>query len=207
MDVGRAKLPVPGGGQGPTVPGDLAQLALAVDKHLPLHVADVAERDELHADAPLHTLVSAENGTLWIKTSAATNSWATIYEPLPAWQPVTPATGYQLGSPPAEYLVEGERINLAGRIEPIAEGALIPTNGVAVGSVPQAIAPASQATVLCSSSLAGDIIVGTGRVEIVGLDNPSSSWGPPGTIVWWSQEGTAGGTPWINLSGSYWRNK
>ena len=43
--IGYAQLPVPAGGDSPTVPADIAELAEAVDPHLLHLVDDQADRD------------------------------------------------------------------------------------------------------------------------------------------------------------------
>jgi hypothetical protein len=202
--VGYAQLPVPGGGDAPAGPGNLYELAEAIDPHLVQHVADQAERDAEFATAPLHTVVAAENGSLWIKTDAGTNTWATIYEPVPAWRPVELLTGYQEDGFTPQVRRIGNQVWLRGRLSRI-DGTVIPTNGVAVATVPDDCIPQEQlGAYAATSSLAGDVVIGVGKLEVLNVGT-ASSLGDPGTITWWSQDGaTAAGTPWINISGSYW---
>ncbi|MEW1867052.1 hypothetical protein AB0420_02440 [Streptomyces caelestis] len=199
--IGYAELPVPGGGDAPVGPAALAALAEAVDPHLPQHVADRAERDEQYAAAPLHTLVSAEDGSLWIKTSDDANTWATIHEPLQAWRPITLASGYTAGEFRPEARREGNRVHLRGRIQR-TDGANVPPAGVKVGDVPSDCRPATYGMWGGGASLTGDPITGVGRVEVLGTAS-STSLGGAGSIVWFSQDGTTG-VPWIDISGSYW---
>src|SRR3546814_7943695 len=51
-----------------------------------LTVTNKAQRDSMFSGAPQHTMVSAANGSLWVKTSSTANTWAVIYEPLTAWR-------------------------------------------------------------------------------------------------------------------------
>lgn len=202
--VGYAQLPVPGGGDAPAGPGSLFALGGAIDPHLVQHVADQAERDATYAAAPLHTVVSAENGSLWIKTSASTNVWATIYEPVPAWRPVELLTGYQADTYTPQVRRIGNQVWLRGRISRV-DGTVIPNNGVAIAVVPDDCIPQEQVgPYAATSSLAGDVLIGVGKLEVLDADS-GSSLGDPGTVTWWSQDGaTALGTPWVNISGSYW---
>lgn len=198
--VGRAQLPIPGGGDAPLGPGALAELALAIDPHLLQHVADTAERDAEYADAPLHTVVSAENGSLWIKTSSTANTWATIYEPLPAWRQVTPASGYQSGEFQPQARRIGKRVHLRGRFVR-TDGTVFPLSGVKIGDVPADCQPALYGSFAGAASISGDPTIGVGRVEVLGAGS-SSSLGGNGSIVWFSQDGS--GVPWVDISGSYW---
>ena len=202
--VGYAQLRIPAGGDAPAGPGALMELATDIDPHLVQHVADQAERDAEYDDAPLHTMVSAEDGSLWIKTSATTNTWATIYEPVPAWRPIELLTGYQEDGFTPQVRRIGNQVWLRGRISRV-DGTVIPTNGVAVATVPDDCIPQEQlGAYAATSSLAGDVVIGVGKLEVLNVGT-ASALGDPGTITWWSQDGpTAAGTPWINISGSYW---
>lgn len=200
--IGYAQLPVPDGSDAPTGAGQMAALAAAIDLRLLHHVTNAADRDTELADAPVNTVAVAANGTMWVKTGVSPDVWVTVHEPRGAWQPVIPAAGYTISSPPAEYRLVNGQVHLRGRIARTDE-TNIPTNGVAICAVPTDIAPLTQASWPAACSLAGDIVVGVGKIEMVGKDNPSSSWGPPGTLVWWTQEVPAG-TPWVNISGNYW---
>ncbi|MZF56954.1 hypothetical protein GTX53_24500 [Streptomyces sp. SID5594] len=205
--IGNADLPVPGGGDAPTWPGALAALAAAIDPHLVQHVADLAERNETYAEAPLHTLVSAEDGSLWIKTSAVDNVWATIHEPLPAWRPISLAGGYAAGDPTPQVLLVGQQVHLRGRIIK-NDGSTFALNGVKIADVPADCRPAQPGNWSGGASLAGDPMTGVGRMEVLG-NSSSSSLGSSGALLWFSQDGTqAGGlgAAWVDISGSYWKN-
>lgn len=206
MLIGRASLPVPGGGQGPTVPGDMAALALAIDPHLVQHVTDQAERDTAYAGAPLHTAVSADDGSMWLKTSATENVWATIYEPLPAWRPIALASGYQAGEFLPQIRRTGAQAHLRGRIQRI-DGTTFAMAGVKIADVPADCIPASIGAYAGGASLQGDPMTGVGRFEVLGTAT-GSSLGGPGSLAWYSQDGTqepgAAGAAWIDISGSYW---
>lgn len=199
--VGRAQLPIPGGGDAPVGPGALAELALAIDPHLLQHVADKAERDAEYDDAPLHTAVTADDGSLWIKTSASTNTWATLYEPLQDWRPLSLAAGYTAGQTTPEVRIERGMAHLRGRIEK-SDGTVIATAGVKVATVPDDCIPAQIASFDGGASLTGDPVTAVGRVEVFSPDQDSNALGGRGSVVWYSQDGT--GTPWIDISGSYW---
>ncbi|MFE9810715.1 hypothetical protein [Streptomyces sp. NPDC005548] len=202
--VGRAQLPIPGGGDAPAGPGEFAALGLAIDPHLVQHVADQAERDAQYADAPLHTAVSAADGSLWLKTSASANTWATVYEPEPAWRPIELLAGYTSDTYTPQARRVGSHVWLRGRIAK-TDGTVIGQNGVAIAAVPDDCIPQQQIGAYAgTSSLVGDVLVGTGKVEILD-ETTSSSLGDPGTVLWWSQDGTTAlGTPWVNISGDYW---
>lgn len=202
--VGYAQLPIPGGGDAPVGPGALMELAAGIDPHLVQHVADQAERDALYAAAPLHTMVSAENGSLWLKTSATANTWAPIYEPVPAWRPVEMLTGYQADSYTPQVRRVGSHVWLRGRIAR-TDGTVIPNNGLGIAKVPADCVPQQQiGAYAATSSLQGDVVIGVGKLEVLDVGT-ASSLGDPGTILWWSQDGpTATGTPWVNISGDYW---
>lgn len=201
MDIGRAKLPVPGGGQGPTVPGDLAAFALVVDAHLMQHAVDQADRNTRYADAPLHTVVSGEDGSLWVKTSATLNSWATAYEPIPDWRPLSLKAGFALsGETPIGIRRIGTRVYLQGRVLKV-DGTNLDGEAINVGSVPADCIPKNLRTWVGGCSMAGATTDGAGRWELLGTDS-SSGVGVAGDLLWWYQ-GT-GGTPWVDLAGSYW---
>lgn len=206
MDIGYARLPVPGGKQAPNTPADLVELAQAVDPHLVQHVTNQAERDATFSGAPLHTMVSAEDGSLWIKTSATANVWATVYEPLPAWRPVSLAGGYEPGGFSPQVRLVGRQVHLRGRIQR-TDGTTFPMAGVKVGDVPADCRPAVVGVWAGGASLTGDPMTGVGRVEVLDV-NTSSSFGGPGSLIWFSQDGlqVEGGTGalWIDISGSYW---
>lgn len=202
--VGYAQLPIPGGGDAPVGPGALYELGGAIDPHLVQHVVDQAERDATYAAAPLHTLVSAANGSLWIKTSASANVWATLYEPVPAWRPLEMLAGYQEDTYTPQIRRIGSHVWLRGRIGK-SDGTVIPNGGIGIAKVPSDCIPQVQiGAFAATSSLAGDVTIGTGKLEVLDTGT-ASALGPPGTVLWWSQDGaTAAGTPWVNISGDYW---
>lgn len=202
--VGYAKIRIPGGGDAPVGPGALMEMGTDIDPHLLQHVVDQAERDATYADAPLHTAVTAEDGSLWLKTSATTNTWATLYEPDPPWRPIDLVTGYQAGTYRPEVRRIGNRVWLRGRIER-TNGTVIPNDGVGIAKVPDDCIPQEQiGAYAATSSLSDDVVIGTGKLEVLDTGT-ASSLGAPGTVLWWSQDGpTAAGTPWVNISGSYW---
>ncbi|MFJ8883598.1 hypothetical protein ACIRJR_09310 [Streptomyces sp. NPDC102402] len=198
--IGYAQLPVPGGGDAPTWPAALAELATAIDPHLWQHVTNKAQRDSLYAGAPVGTAVTAANGSLWIKTVTAGNTWATIYEPVEAWRAVTPASGYQGGEFAPLVRRIGMQVHLQGRLQRV-DGTVFPISGIKIGSVPADCKPAKYGQWAGGASLTGDAAIGVGRMEVLGLAS-STSVGVAGDIIWYSQDGT--GVPWVDLSGSYW---
>ncbi|WP_329151201.1 hypothetical protein OIU91_28325 [Streptomyces sp. NBC_01456] len=202
--VGYSKIRIPGGGDAPVGPGALMEMGADIDPHLLQHVADRAERDALYTDAPLHTAVTAEDGSLWLKTSATSNVWATVYEPDPAWRPLGLVSGYTGDTYTPEVRRIGSRVWLRGRIAR-TDGTVIPQNGIGIGKVPDDCIPQEQiGAYAATSSLQGDVVIGVGKLEVLDVGT-ASSLGDPGTVLWWSQDGpTAAGTPWVNISGSYW---
>ncbi|WP_030747667.1 hypothetical protein [Streptomyces sp. NRRL F-5135] len=198
--IGYAQLPVPAGGDAPVGPGALADLAGAIDPHLIQHVTNRAQRDSLYAGAALHTAVSAEDGSLWLKTSATANTWATISEPLAAWRAVTPAAGYQGAEFAPQCRIVGKQVHLRGRLQRV-DGGVFPVSGVKVASVPEDCRPTVYGSWVGGSGLTGDPVVGAGRLECLGPASNTSTGGI-GDILWYSQDGT--GVPWIDLSGYYW---
>lgn len=199
--VGYAKIRVPGGGDAPVGPGALAELATDIDPHLVHHVVDQAARDAQYTDAPLHTAVTADDGTLWLKTSATANTWATVYEPDPEWRPISLLAGYSGDTYTPQVRRKGNRVWLRGRISK-TDGSVIANSGIGIAKVPNDCIPQGQIGAYAgTSSLAGDVTIGTGKVEILDAST-ASSLGAPGTVLWWSQDGP--GTPWVNISGSYW---
>lgn len=202
--IGYEELPVPAGGDGPDVPAALAALATAIDPRLVHDVTNLADRNSRFSTAPQHTLAVAADGTMWLKTDSGSNTWATIWEPLPSWQSVTPATGYEHGAYPAQARLVGTQVFLRGRLQRI-DGTVIPNDGVKIGDVPTAMIPQEQiGSMAAQSSLTGDVVIGVGKLEVLDVDT-ANALGAPGSILYWSQDGTtAGGTPWVNISGSYW---
>jgi hypothetical protein len=199
--VGRAQLPIPGGGDAPVGPGALAALGLAIDPHLVQHVADKAERDAEYDDAPLHMLVSAENGSLWMKTSASSNTWAVIWEPLAAWRPVTLAAGFTAGQTTPQLRIDRGQVHLRGRIEK-TDGTLITTGGTKLATVPADCIPGRLESWPGGQSISGDPVTAVGRMEAFSHDQDANALGGAGSLIWYSQDGT--GTTWVDISGSYW---
>lgn len=201
--IGYAHLPVPAGGDAPAGPAALAELAQALDPHLVQHVRDEAERNATLAAAPVRTLAIAESGTAWIKLATGTNSWATVYEPVPAWAPLTLKQGYEQGAAAlgVRKLSSG-LVFLKGRIQSSSGGNLDGGAGALnLASVPADCIPASIGTITASCSLGGETTDAAGRLEVL-ASNTSSASGVPGDLLWWYQ-GT-GGTPWVDISGYYW---
>lgn len=203
---GYAELPVPGGGDGPTMPGHLAELAEAIDPHLWQHATDEADRDTKYSTAPALTAVVALNGTVWIKTSSG-STWVTVWEPLPEWQPLSLASGYEAGQTVPEGRVDRGKVSLRGRIQRI-DGGLVPAAGVKLATVPTDFIPEQISSFAGGASLTGDPMTGVGRVEIFSPDQDANALGARGSVIWYSQDGSQdGGTPgvpWVDISGSYW---
>ncbi|HET9382263.1 MAG TPA: hypothetical protein VFP69_15730 [Streptomyces sp.] len=203
--IGYADLPVPGGGQSPTVPAHLAELAEAIDPHLRHSVADLAERTTKFVDAPAQTLVTAANGTMWLKTSSTTDTWVTIWEPQPEWdRTLTLKSDFQTGDVALGLMLldGGRKVELKGRIERVDAASITDPNAVNLGSVPADCIPVALRTWTGTCSLAGDTTEAAGRLEVLGT-NSSSAYGVAGDLLWWYQ-GT-GGTAWVDISGYYWR--
>ncbi|MGW7053142.1 hypothetical protein [Streptomyces sp. NPDC054887] len=190
--IGYADLPVPDGGDAPDSPAALAALATVIDPHLIQHVANTAERDSVYSAAPLHTVVSAEDGSLWIKTSATLNVWATIYEPLPPWQNLTLESGLiPNGGHTPQYRIIGQRAHVRGRVERFNQLTLDGSSGMTLAAVPEEAQPADG--IACwagGQSLTGDPVTAVCRVEAVT------------TYKFYSQDGS--GAAWVDITGSYW---
>ncbi|MEW1568281.1 hypothetical protein AB0454_35555 [Streptomyces sp. NPDC093509] len=203
--LGYANLPVPGGGQSPVVPADFAELAEAIDPHLRHTAVDLADRTTKYADAPIQTLVTANDGTMWLKLSSSTDTWATLWSPPPVWdRTIDLAAGMQAGDSALGLMVVdgGRRVELKGRIERVDAGKINDANAVNMGSVPNDCIPPALRTWPGTCSAAGTTTDTTGRLEVLG-SNESSSYGDPGDILWWYQ-GTDG-TDWVDISGYYWK--
>lgn len=204
---GYAGLPVPGGGDSPTGPAQLAELAEAIDPHLWQHVTNLADRNTRLAAAPLQTVAVAPDGTTWIKTSATTNTWITIWQPLPPWTAITLASGYEAGQTDPQYRIEGGKVHLRGRIQRI-DGQLIASAGVKLGSVPTACIPTQISSLPGGASITGDAMTGVCRIEIFSPDQDANSLGGRGSLIVYSQDGSQdAGTPglmWVDISGYYW---
>lgn len=205
--IGYAGLPIPGGGDSPTTPGHLADLAEAIDPHLWQHVTNLADRDSRLSAAPLQTVAVAPDGTTWIKTSGTTNTWATIWEPYAAWTAITMASGFEAGQTDPEYRIDRGKVHLRGRIQR-TDGQLIAAAGVKLASVPTAAIPAQISSFAGGASLTGDAMTGVGRVEIFSPDQDGNALGARGSLIWYSQDGIQdSGTPgvmWVDISGYYW---
>lgn len=203
---GYAGLPVPGGGDGPTMPGHLAELAEAIDPHLWQHADDEADRDTKYSTAPALTAVVALNGTVWIKTSSG-STWVTVWEPLQEWQPLSLASGYEAGQTVPEGRIDRGKVSLRGRIQRI-DGGLVPAAGVKLATVPSDFIPEQISSFAGGASLTGDPMTGVGRVEIFSPDQDANALGARGSVIWYSQDGIQdSGTPgvvWVDISGSYW---
>ncbi|MFJ3812295.1 hypothetical protein ACIPWE_38770 [Streptomyces sp. NPDC090073] len=201
--IGYAQLPIPAGGDSPTVPADIADLAEALDPHLVQFATNQADRDSKYATAPAQTLVIATNGTSWVKTSSSTNTWATIWEPLQDWQNlITLSAGLEQGDVGLGIRVKDDKhVYLKGRVQRSDNANLQDANAVNLGAVPAEMIPDGLRTWAGTCSMGGDTTDGAGRLEVLG-SNTSSSYGDPGDILWWYQ-GT-GGTAWVDISGDYW---
>lgn len=199
--IGYAQLPVPPGGKSPTVPADIAAFAEAVDPHLRQFATDLADRTNRYATAPVQTLVTANNGTMWFKTSTA-DTWATLWEPQPQWdRTLSLKPGLQTGDVSIGLMIIGSKVELKGRIERVDATNLSDPNAINFGSVPADCIPPALRTWAGTCSMAGATTDGAGRLEVLG-QNTASAYGVPGDLLWWYQ-GTEG-TPWVDISGYYW---
>ncbi|MGW6008683.1 hypothetical protein [Streptomyces sp. NPDC055210] len=203
--LGYADLPVPGGGQAPLIPADIASLAEAIDPHLRHSVANLAERTTKFSAAPAQTLVTAANGTMWLKTSGVSDTWVTIWEPPPTWdRTMTLSTGLQVGDVSIGLMIVdgGRKVEIKGRIERTDAGKIVDPNAVNLGAVPSDCIPPGLRTWVGACSMAGATTDAAGRLEILGTSS-ASAYGSVGDILWWYQ-GTDG-TDWVDLSGYYWK--
>jgi len=205
--IGYAELPIPGGGDSPTTPGNLAELAEAIDPHLWQSVTNLADRDARLSAAPAGTVAKAPDATTWIKLSGESNTWVTFWEPLQSWQPITLAAGFESGQTVAECRIDRGQVHMRGTVQR-TDGQLISANGVKLGTVPTACIPDQIARLPVGASMTGDAIVGTCRLEVYSPDQDGNALGARGSIVGWSQDGEQDeGTPglmWIDISGYYW---
>lgn len=188
--IGRANLPIPDGADAPVGPGAFADLAAALDPRVIHHVTNQAQRDTDFADAPQRTVVVAANGTTWVKTSGTANTWATLYEPVPAWKTLTLWAGLMTyGGYTPQYRVYQGRVWMRGRVQR-ADGNQWVGDGPTIAATPPEAVPARLGVWAGTHSLTGDPAIGTCRIE-------------SGTsIVWYSQDGS--GAYWVDISGSYW---
>ncbi|MEU1496045.1 hypothetical protein [Streptomyces sp. NPDC005732] len=205
--IGYAGLPIPGGGDGPTVPGHLAELATAIDPHLVQHVTDLAARNATLSAAPVHTLAIAADGTTWVKVSTG-NVWVTIWEPIQDWQPITLASGFEAGQTNPECRIDRGQVYMRGRIQRTDSQPILTAGGAKLGTVPDDFIPEQIASFAGGASTTGDAINGVCRVETFSPDQDANSLGGRGSIIAYSQDGTQdAGTPglmWVDISGSYW---
>lgn len=205
--IGYAGLPIPGGGDSPTTPGHLAALAEAIDPHLWQAVANLADRNSRLSAAALRTVAVAPDGTTWVKTSAVTNTWATVWEPFQDWQPITLASGYEAGQTLPECRIDRGKAHLRGRIQR-TDGQLIPAAGVKLGTVPTSYIPSQICSFAGGASITGDAMTAVCRVEVFSPDQDANSLGGRGSLIVYSQDGGQdGGTAglmWVDLSGYYW---
>lgn len=202
-DIGYAGLPVPEGADAPAGPGALAELAEAVDPHLWQHVTSLADRNTRLPTAPVRTVAVGPDGTTWIKVATA-NTWITLWEPLPAWRPLSLASGYQAGTiTPQITIRNGRQVHLRGRIARTDGTPIVGTNSIQIGTVPADCIPTVFSTSSAYYSLTGDPVIGAGRLETKPATDAN-----PGELSFWSQDGAQdGGTVgavWVDISGSYW---
>lgn len=203
-DIGKAGLPVPAGGDGPAVAADFAELATALDPHLVQHAEDLADRDARFFDAPVQTLVVAEDGSAWLKLSSIANTWAAVFEPLQDWQPlITLKSGFEESSVPLGVRVKDTtHVYLKGRIERTDGNKILDANAVNLGAVPSSLIPPTELrTWVGSCSMAGTTTLAAGRLEVLNTGT-ASAYGVAGDLLWWYQ-GTDG-TDWVDISGDYW---
>ncbi|SFK72803.1 hypothetical protein [Streptomyces pini] len=200
-EIGYAQLPVPAGGDAPVGPAAFAALASGIDPHLIQHVADQAQRDADFGDAPLHTAVSAEDGSLWLKTSATSNTWATVYEPDPAWRPLSLVAGLSSGTVPPGIRRIGNRVHVRGAVEKTDGALIVGSPAIKLGDVPEDCRPRYTGRGAGGQTISGDPIVGVGRIEVLGegWEVNDGTWG---SIMWYSQDGS--GSSWVGLDFSYW---
>ncbi|MFB7212693.1 hypothetical protein [Streptomyces sp. NPDC056255] len=188
MQLGYAGWPIPSGGDVPDGPAQLAAIAAAIDPHLVQHCADVADRDALYSTAAARTLVIAANGQTWIKTSAA-NTWVSLWEPAPAWKPLTLASGMGPGGITPQYKVVGRQVFMRGRVVK-ADDTVLVGDGQVLAPVPADARPQQLCAWAGGQSLTGDPVTAVCRIEAAS------------SVVWFSQDGT--GTTWVDITGSYW---
>ncbi|GGQ81362.1 hypothetical protein [Streptomyces flaveolus] len=199
MQIGRAQLPVPGGGQAPTTPGDMAALALAVDKRLVHPVDDAADRDATFGDADPGTVTVSVAGTVWVKVIDGT--WITAHEEPEAWRNLPLVAGYTGGEESPKIRRVGKQVWIRGRVERTDGGLITSSGDIKIAQVPDDCIPKALASGGAGQSILGDLEIGLGRVEVlpIGWEKPS---GGPGSVIWYSQE--APGSPWVGVDLQYW---
>lgn len=200
MDIGRAQLPIPAGGQSPTVPGDLAALALRIDKFLAHPVDDEAERDARFAEADPGTVtVSRTDGTMWAKLDDG--SWVTVHEEPESWRPLSLASGFTAGDQAPQIRRAGNQVWIRGRVQRVDGGLITSSGDVKLAQVPDDCIPVALASGAAGQTLLGDPVIGLGRVEVL-----PEGWekvaGGPGSVLWYSQEPP--GSTWVGVDLSYW---
>ena len=199
MEIGRAKLPVPGGGQAPTTPGDLANFATRVDKFLAHQVTDAADRDNRFGDADPGTVTVSTNGTMWARTTGGV--WVVIHEEPEPWRPLSLATGFVAGEEAPKIRRIGKQVWIRGRAQK-ADGSLIRSDGATkLATVPDDCIPTALASGAAGQTLTGDPFTGVGRVEVLPY-NWERPEGGQGSVMWYSQDGS--GTTWAGVDLSYW---
>ncbi|AQW55303.1 hypothetical protein ACIQPP_05640 [Streptomyces violaceusniger] len=199
--IGRANLPVPAGGNSPTVPADIAALAEAVDPHLRHTVTNKAQRDTLFADAPAHTLVTADDGSMWLKVSSTSNTWVSIYEAPEAWRPLPLASGFTAGEQAPEIRRIGTHVWMRGRVQRVDGAVIFNLSATKIAQVPADCVPLALASGAAGQSVVGDPVTGVGRIEVLatGWERPE---GGAGSVLWYSQDGT--GSTWVGCDLEYW---
>ncbi|MER7967793.1 hypothetical protein ABTX35_02050 [Streptomyces sp. NPDC096080] len=201
--IGKAGLPVPGGGDGPTVPAHLAELASAIDGHLVQHVTDLADRTATLGDAPVQTLAVARDGTAWLKTSATTDTWVTIWEPDPAWRTISLAAGLESITTTPRVSREGRHVWVRGRVQKTNGTVIGATSSEAIGTVPADCYPKTLGQWAGGASLTGDPMTGVCRIEVASDQQSITT----GTITMYTQDGIqsggAMGVMWVDIAGHY----
>lgn len=199
MLIGRAQLPVPGGGQAPTVPGDLAALALAVDQYLAHPVDDAADRDINYGDADPGTVTVSRAGSVWVKLLGG--GWATVHEEPEGWRNLPLNSGFVGGEESPKIRRIGNQVWIRGRVERTDGGLITSSGDVKVAQVPNDCIPTALASGAAGQSLAGDMTTGVGRVEVLpaAWEKPGAG---PGSVIWYSQEGS--GSTWVAVDLQYW---
>lgn len=199
MQIGRAQLPVPGGGQAPTMPGDMAAFALAVDKRLVHPVDDAADRDANFGDADPGTVTVSLAGTVWVKVADGT--WITAHEEPEAWRNLPLPAGYVGGEESPKIRRVGKQVWMRGRVERTDGGLITSSGDIKIAQVPDDCIPKALASGGAGMTLLGDPVIGLGRVEVLphGWEKPA---GGPGSVIWYSQDPP--GSAWVGVDLTYW---